>query len=293
MERRRPGTFPNPQETALVKLIAIGLNALSTDATYPVSEWQLCDYLEQNCPEARGNDSNSFFKEKVPKALDRMEQTQMIERKVNGFFLTDNGLYCLIQSASEQKGADRDPDGSTIVSKHTSTADGFPHLSLLEQNELKLQTLRVRLTPGLLVVVTPALLLRVTDDLWNINDFRIKVEGIAPTLLLIKLKNGVECGGVADIPWINPGTAVPGEGSFIFSLGDHPRRFDLIKSEGAVVCRSVFFGFGEDLRVWSNGWGCSSAGEVCYAGPRKRGQLTGARAGADYREYESWELWRL
>jgi hypothetical protein len=293
MERRRPPTFPNPQETALVKQIALGLNALSTDATYPVSEWQLCDYLEQNCPEARGKDSNCFFKEQIPKALDRMEQTQMIERKINGFFLTDNGLYCLIPSANEQNGANRDPDGSTIASKQARSSALLVRLSLLEQNELKLKTLRVRLTPSIFLSVTPALLLRETADLWNMDDFRTKVEGIAPTLLLIKLHNGVECGGVADVPWINSEDAVPSEGSFIFSLGDHPRRFDLIKSEGAVVCGSVFFGFGEDLRVWSNGWGCSSAGEVCYAGPRNKGQLTGARAGADYREYESWELWRL
>jgi hypothetical protein len=286
MERRRSATFPNPQETALVKLIASGLNVLSTDATYPVSEWQLSEYLWQNCPEAKGKDSNIFFKEQVPKALDRMEQTQMVERKVNGFFLTHNGYYCLIESASAKRDAVGQPDASIIVPARSAPSAMSVHLSLLQQSEPKLQTLGVRFE-------APVLVMRVSDQFWNIDNFRNKANGIAPTLLLIKLKNGVECGGVADVPWINPGTAVPGEGSFIFSLGDHPRRFDLIKSEKAVVHGSVFFGFGEDLRVWSNGWGCSSAGEVCYAGPRNRGQIMEAPAGADFREYEYWELWSL
>jgi hypothetical protein len=36
--------------------------------------------------------------------------------------------------------------------------------------------------------------------LWTMDEFRTKAGGFALTLVLIKMKNGTECGGVAGVP---------------------------------------------------------------------------------------------
>jgi hypothetical protein len=112
------------------------------------------------------------------------------------------------------------------------------------------------------------------------------------------MKNGMECGGVAGVQWPKQyeSAADPAEGSFIFSLGATPARFDLINPERALDCSEGFFGFGyygSDLFVWGNGDGCGSDGEASYAGPRETGQLVGGTARAYKQPYERWELWRL
>jgi hypothetical protein len=161
---------------------------------------------------------------------------------------------------------------------------------LLKSSVAKVSSLGVNLT-------APQLLMEIDELEWSMGEFVKKVGDFAPTLVLIKMKNGTECGGVAGVPWSMEGeiAADPSMGSFIFSLGTAPARFDVIKSEKALYRASYgfAFGYGCDLCVFANGMGCGSEGQVDYAGPREKGQLVGGTTEARYKPYERWELWRL
>jgi hypothetical protein len=159
----------------------------------------------------------------------------------------------------------------------------------LKSSEEKLRALGVNLT-------APQLLMEKGSLKWWMDEFLEKAGDFAPTLVLIKLKNGTECGGVAGVPWPKSGRAAdPAKGSFIFSLGATPARFDLVKPDEALYSGQGGFEFGvySDLFVTNDGGCCGSFGEGNYAGPREKGQLVGG-TGDDYRQpYERWELWRL
>jgi hypothetical protein len=144
---------------------------------------------------------------------------------------------------------------------------------------------------------SPELLMEMEELRWSMKEFREKAADCAPTLVLIRMKNGTECGGIAGVPWPHgyEEAADAAEGSFIFSLGATPTRFDLVRPAKALVCRQMYFGFGPrnggDLTVWGDGDGCGSRGQGAYAGPREEGQLIGGST--CYQPYERWELWRL
>jgi hypothetical protein len=165
--------------------------------------------------------------------------------------------------------------------------------TLLNSSESKVRSLGVNLT-------SPQLLMEMEELEWSMDEFLKKAGDFAPTLMLIKMKNGTVCGGVAGVPWPKKWeTAVdPAKGSFIFSLVATPARFDLVNPEKALVCTNLRFGFGDDgydLCIVANDDVCGSLGQVSYAGPRQTGQLI-ARTADDYRyfqPYERWELWRL
>jgi hypothetical protein len=116
-------------------------------------------------------------------------------------------------------------------------------------------------------------------------------------LVLIKMKNGAECGGVAGVPWPKQyeGGKDPGKDSFIFSLGATSARFDLVDPKTPLYCTSDGFAFGcpSDLFVFTAREGCGSVGQGDYAGPRESGQLIGGTAATWFQPYERWELWRL
>jgi hypothetical protein len=266
--------IPDAEEYLTVKTIAQGIDVLSTDSLYPVSVWDLHRYLTENCEEARGEASSTFFKEKVAKALDRMVTTGMLNSKPQALRLTNQGRWSLLGKAKrgEPKPANR------------RLSDQAP--SLFRPNEAKLTGLGVS-------IMTPELLMMMRNQKWSMKDFRRRVGRAAPTLLLVKLKNGTECGGVASAPWVKCGKGAPDDGTFIFSLGEHPARFDLIDRGHALYCGPHAFQFGFDLCVWATGWGCSSGGEGSYAGPRAKGQLVGGNQIEYSQQYESWELWRL
>jgi hypothetical protein len=161
----------------------------------------------------------------------------------------------------------------------------------LEGNEAKLRVLGVNLT-------APHLLMEMEELKWSMDEFLKKAGDFAPTLVLIKMKNGTECGGVAGVPWpkIDTKAAAPAKLSFLFSLGANPARFDLVNREDALHCSFVWFAFGcapSDLFVYSHGHGCGSNAQGAYAGPGGKGQLVGATAEMHYEPYERWELWRL
>jgi hypothetical protein len=61
---------------------------------------------------------------------------------------------------------------------------------------------------------------------WSMDEDRAKAGDFAPTLLLIKMKNGTECGGVAGVPWPKncEVAADYSKKSIIFSLGTTPAR---------------------------------------------------------------------
>jgi hypothetical protein len=143
----------------------------------------------------------------------------------------------------------------------------------------------------------PVLLMEMEQLHWSMDEFRKKAGDFAPTLVLIKMKNGTECGGVAGVPWPKVGKATdPAKGSFIFSLGATLARFELVRPEQAIFCTVLRFGFGyvsRDLYVWKDGRDCGSDGAGDYAERRGEGQLIGGPADAHRQPYERWELWRL
>jgi hypothetical protein len=162
--------------------------------------------------------------------------------------------------------------------------------TLLKSSEAQVRSLGVNLT-------LPRLLMEIEELEWSIDEFLAKAGDFAPTLVLIKMKNGAECGGVAGVPWPKKWYAAdPAEASFIFSLGATAARFDLVKPEEALYCCGIFLGFGDcgiDLRIWNGIYGCGSFGQAGYAGPRDPGQLVGGTAETCRQPYERWELWRL
>jgi hypothetical protein len=93
MEDFRGDGMPEPSQYAVVKMLATAIHLLSTNEKYPVSVWELHAYLAQNCAEANGKDAAAFFSVTVARALDQMTQTEMLERKANGFRLTANGRW--------------------------------------------------------------------------------------------------------------------------------------------------------------------------------------------------------
>jgi hypothetical protein len=173
---------------------------------------------------------------------------------------------------------------------HVKIGGNFPEGSLLNSNESKLRPLGVKLDAAQLLMETG-------DLIWSMDEFLKKASDFAPTLVLIKMKNGTECGGLAGVPWPNNGWAAdPTRDSFIFSLGATPARFDLVIPKWALFGMGFGFQFGSrsgELFVSSDGHGCSSARQGAYAGPREPGQLIGGTAGDYQQPYERWELWRL
>jgi hypothetical protein len=162
--------------------------------------------------------------------------------------------------------------------------------TLLKSSESQVRSLGVNLT-------APQLLMEVKELEWRMDEFLEKAADFAPTLVLIKMKKGTECGGVAGVPWPNMDAVMgdPAKGSFIFSLGATPARFDLVNPNGALFCTRVGFGFGDDcdLFIFTTGLGCGSLGQEDYARPREMRQLIGGTAQDCFQPYERWELWRL
>jgi hypothetical protein len=174
-----------------------------------------------------------------------------------------------------------EPDGVYQVKVGGNIQEG----TLLKSSESKVRSLGVNLT-------APRLLMEMDELKWSMNEFWEKAGNFAPTLVLIRMKNGTECGGVAGVPWPKRHCQVASdasESSFIFSLGANPARFDLVKPDVALYCTKWSFGFGHesrDLYVLNYGDGCGSLGGGDYAGPRGYGQLVDATAGACYQRYE-------
>jgi hypothetical protein len=174
---------------------------------------------------------------------------------------------------------------------YVKVGGNFPDGTLLDSNETKLKLIGV--TP-----IAPELLMEVSELEWSMDEFVKKAGNFAPTLVLIKMKNGTECGGVAGVPWPEKKmvAADPAKGSFIFSLGATPTRFDLVKPEHALYRDGLMveFGYGSnDLFILNDGSGCCSREQGAYAGPRGKGQLVGGTADFWIQKYERWELWRL
>jgi hypothetical protein len=295
----------------MVEQLANALDVLSTEEKHPVSIWALHRYLSENCEGAKGEESTAFFTVTVAKALDQMKQTEMLERKADGLRLTERGRCDLLrkgemrlEKVADDTGAEGDEPKAVTelrgalgaekarISRMQAEIDDLRAQSvpLLRRNEAKLWALGVNLT-------APELLMAPEKVRWSMDEFLKKASAFAPTLVLIKMKNGTECGGVAGVPWPKRGSvaADPGKSSFIFSLGATPARFDLVKPETALWCssRRFEFGYGDDLFVRNDGDGCGSSGQRDYAGPRKKGELVGAPADASRQPYERWELWRL
>jgi hypothetical protein len=132
----------------------------------------------------------------------------------------------------------------------------------------------------------------------DLDEFLRKACDFAPTPLLILLKNGTECGGVAGVPRPTWGpVADPARGSLTFSRspGGSPARFEPANPHRALHCAAGYVTFGCDSHgpLVMNGCDCNSEGQGDYAGPRDGGQLVGGTADACYRPYGHGELRRL
>jgi hypothetical protein len=168
----------------------------------------------------------------------------------------------------------------------------IPAGSLLARNRADLAELGMTFSK-------PELLMEKRDLRWTTDEFRQKVGSIAPTLLLVEMKNGTECGGVAGVPWPAKYTAAkdPSKVSCMFSLGATPTRFGLVSPDNqAIFSGSGHFKFGSqgsgDLSVWARGDGCFASGRNCYSGPQGSGSLIGASP-SGYGQYARLELWQL
>jgi hypothetical protein len=168
-----------------------------------------------------------------------------------------------------------------------------PAGSLLARNVAKLTQLGVELSK-------PELLMEKRDSTWRMDEFHQKVGNASPTLLLVEMENGTECGGVAGVAWPPTGTEAkdPSRISCLFSLGATPTRFGLVSADNQAI-RSGWggfafgsFGHGAELVIWGDGDGCSACGQACYAGPRGQGTLIGTSPSCKGR-YVRWELWRV
>jgi hypothetical protein len=174
---------------------------------------------------------------------------------------------------------------------HVKLGGKYPKGSLLEYSEAKLKAIGV--APS-----DPQLLVEARDLTGSMDNVREKAGDLAPTLVLIEMKNGTVCGGVAGVPWPKRGERAvdPARGSFIFSLGAASTRFDLIRPEQALYSDISGFCFGasgHDLYLMPPGLGCGSGGEGDYAGPREAGQLFGGCEQSTFQPVVRWELWRL
>jgi hypothetical protein len=145
-------------------------------------------------------------------------------------------------------------------------------------------------------LAAPKLLMETEDLEWSMEEFLKKAGDFVPTLVVIKMKNGTVCGGVAGVPWPKIDSGGCGE-RFIHLLarGDsHSLRAR--QAENALYCTNWEDWFGHisgDLVAWSDGRGCGSRDIGDYAGPRETGQLVGGTAEPSQQLYERWELSRL
>jgi hypothetical protein len=69
-----------------------------------------------------------------------------------------------------------------------------PEGTLLSASESEVKALGVNL-------MEPQLLMEMEELWWSMDEFLKKAADFAPTLVLIKMKNGTVCGGVAGVPW--------------------------------------------------------------------------------------------
>jgi hypothetical protein len=112
------------------------------------------------------------------------------------------------------------------------------------------------------------------DLKWEMDEFWQKVGSIAPTLLLVEMRDRTGCGGVAGVPWppLDTDAKDPSKTSCVFSLGATPTRFDLVRADSPAIhswdCGFAFGSFlgGSELAVYGNGWGCVACGRKGYAG---------------------------
>jgi hypothetical protein len=168
----------------------------------------------------------------------------------------------------------------------------IPAGTLLARNHAKLSQLGVEFWK-------PELLIEKRDLKWKMDELWQKVGSVAPTLLLVEMRNGTECGGVAGVPWPPKWTDAKDRSklSCIFSLGAIPSRFGLVSADNqAIRSWRSGFGFGSeagyDLVVVGDGQTCLAQGPRCYAGPRGVGSLIGTSLSWNGL-YARWELWRL
>jgi hypothetical protein len=124
--------IPDAAEYIMVKTIAQGIDILSTDSVYPVSVWQLHRYLSENCEEARGEAASTFFKTSVPKALDQMIATGMLQTKAQGFSLTKHGRWSLLAPVGRSETVipdedDNDAEPAADVTSSNAARAGVCH----------------------------------------------------------------------------------------------------------------------------------------------------------------------
>jgi hypothetical protein len=183
-----------------------------------------------------------------------------------------------------------EPEATYVV----KVDNDFPEGSLMLTSSDKLE--------GFGIDLTNAKLLMDVKGRFKMGEFETKVvkAEVNPTLLLLAWKRGFVIGGLAGVPWpkveCRTGqkryfAADPEKKSFIFSLEPTARRFDVVKTDKAllrmtgVMWRS--FQFANDLIVYDDG---DCAGKTsAYAGERDDGSFPGFTPGP----FTRFELWAL
>jgi hypothetical protein len=133
------------------------------------------------------------------------------------------------------------------------------------------------------------LLLAKSKGRWDFGEFRAKVVGKAPVVVLVESELGV-CGGFAAVPFqdkMDEFVADPTGASFVFSLRPAAARYPLKDKSRALCLRSGGgggFDFGVCLAIYSDG--DIARYETTYAVPS--GWATG-----DYVKVTRLEVWRV
>jgi hypothetical protein len=234
----------------------------------------------ENCADAQGKDSKDFLSVTVQSVVDQMQQTGMVEVKVNWIRLTENGRWSLLRNF--QGKAEKVP--GTIQEVKTEKVQGpIKPGALFAANSKAIVSLG--LSWG-----TAELLLAHGAGKWDVSEFRVKVVGKAPTLVLLESDDGL-CGGYAAVPWPAGGyVSDPWGASFVFSIKPKVERFPLIDEGKAIYGCSISFGFGA-LCLWIGHYGEFMRQEKTYAVPK--GWARGKSELGAKPKFTRFEVWHL
>jgi hypothetical protein len=252
-----------------------------------------------------------FFSVTVKKAIDEMTQSGLIEGDAKGILLTDTGRWVLLGKGEKQMKKVVDDSGApakepTAVTEQRAARDAqmakmqaeidelrmravprepsfaaLPADSLLAENALAVESLQIKLKSAELLLAKRA-------GKWDIGEFKAKVIGKSPIVVLVEFAGGV-CGGFAAVPFQDkPGEYVadPTGASFVFTILPAVARHPLEEKAKALGMASTGFSFGYGpacLGVY--GGGRMYRDDTTYAVP------VGWRT--CYVKYTRFEVWRV
>jgi hypothetical protein len=234
----------------------------------------------ENCDDAKGEGANQFLSVTVQGVVDQMQQRGMVEVQANGIRLTENGRWSLLRNF---RGEAEKIQGPVKEGKSQKVQGRIKPGTLFAANSEAIVSLGLSWE-------TAELLARGAGK-WDFSEFRAKVVGKAPTLVLLESEDGL-CGGYAAVPWaagVGP-VSDPSGASFVFSIKPKVERFALVDKDLAIGGCSDGFAFGDGC-VWIWNDGEFARHENTYAVPK--GWARGKSELGVYPKFTRFEVWHL